>query len=55
MCYRDRQITEIAYSLGFNSASDFTRAFRRHYGMSPQDHLFLAFGKLCGYPLTQPV
>ncbi|MFS2161318.1 helix-turn-helix domain-containing protein [Pseudomonas sp. Pseusp122] len=48
--YPDRQITEIAYSLGFNSASDFTRAFRRHYGMSPQDHRFLAIGKLSGYP-----
>jgi AraC-like DNA-binding protein len=31
------QVIDIAYGLGFNSASDFTRAFRRAYGMSPQD------------------
>jgi AraC-like DNA-binding protein len=40
--YPDRQVIEIAYSLGFNSASDFTRAFRRSYGMSPQDHRLMA-------------
>jgi AraC-like DNA-binding protein len=33
---------EIAYGLGFSSASDFTRAFRRAYGMAPQD--FRALG-----------
>jgi len=31
------QVVEIAFGLGFKSASDFTRAFRRAYGMSPQD------------------
>jgi AraC-like DNA-binding protein len=31
------QVINIAYGLGFSSASDFTRAFRRAYGMSPQD------------------
>ncbi|SAL50415.1 AraC family transcriptional regulator [Caballeronia udeis] len=31
------QILDIAFGLGFKSASDFTRAFRRAYGMSPQD------------------
>lgn len=31
------QVMEIAYGLGFQSASDFTRAFRRAFGMSPQD------------------
>ena len=31
------QVTEIAYGLGFQSASDFTRAFRRAFDMSPQD------------------
>jgi AraC-like DNA-binding protein len=31
------QVTEIAYGLGFGSASDFTRAFRRAFDMSPQD------------------
>ncbi|MCP3022349.1 helix-turn-helix domain-containing protein [Cupriavidus basilensis] len=30
-------IGEIAYGAGFNSASDFTRAFRRAYGVSPRD------------------
>ncbi|EPJ84421.1 AraC family transcriptional regulator [Pseudomonas sp. CFII64] len=44
--YPNRQIIEIAYSLGFNSPSDFTRAFRRHYDMSPQDHRFVALQKL---------
>ncbi|NKJ51048.1 AraC family transcriptional regulator [Burkholderia sp. SG-MS1] len=32
-----RHVVEIAYGLGFNSASDFTRAFRRAFDMSPQD------------------
>lgn len=31
------QVMDIAYGLGFNSASDFTRAFRRAFDMSPQD------------------
>ncbi|MFL9911018.1 helix-turn-helix transcriptional regulator [Paraburkholderia sp. RL17-337-BIB-A] len=31
------QVAEIAYGLGFRSASDFTRAFRRAFDMSPQD------------------
>ncbi|MDF3831644.1 helix-turn-helix transcriptional regulator [Cupriavidus basilensis] len=30
-------VVEIAYGLGFSSGSDFTRAFRRAYGMSPSD------------------
>jgi hypothetical protein len=30
-------VIEIAYGLGFKSASDFTRAFRRAYDMAPQD------------------
>ncbi|MCA1324064.1 helix-turn-helix domain-containing protein [Herbaspirillum sp. alder98] len=30
-------VAEIAYGLGFSSASDFTRAFRRSYGMAPQE------------------
>ncbi|WP_191487616.1 helix-turn-helix domain-containing protein [Pseudomonas sp. FEN] len=40
--YPDRQVIEIAYSLGFNSASAFTRAFRRGYDLSPQDHRLMA-------------
>jgi AraC-like DNA-binding protein len=30
-------IADIAYSVGFKSASDFTRAFRRAYGFAPQE------------------
>lgn len=30
-------VMDIAYGLGFNSASDFTRAFRRAYEMAPQE------------------
>ncbi|RDJ99523.1 AraC family transcriptional regulator [Paraburkholderia lacunae] len=37
------QITEIAYGLGFQSPSDFTRAFRRAFDMSPQDMRALAW------------
>ncbi|MET3496413.1 AraC family transcriptional regulator [Variovorax boronicumulans] len=35
--YPHMMVTDIAYSVGFKSASDFTRAFRRAYGMAPQD------------------
>jgi AraC-like DNA-binding protein len=35
--YPHLMVTDIAYSVGFKSASDFTRAFRRAYGMAPQD------------------
>jgi AraC-like DNA-binding protein len=38
------QVTEIAYGLGFHSASDFTRAFRRAFDMSPQDMRARALG-----------
>lgn len=31
------QVMEVAYGLGFKSASDFTRAFRRAFDMSPHD------------------
>lgn len=37
------QITEIAYGLGFKSGSDFTRAFRRAFDISPQDMRARAF------------
>jgi AraC-like DNA-binding protein len=30
-------VMEVGYGLGFNSASDFTRAFRRVYGVAPRD------------------
>ena len=30
-------VQDIAYAHGFRSASDFTRAFRRAYGLAPQD------------------
>jgi AraC-like DNA-binding protein len=39
---RKTPIMEIAYGWAFGSPSDFTRAFRRAYGMSPQD--FRALG-----------
>jgi AraC-like DNA-binding protein len=41
--YPQLQVIDIAYGLGFKSASDFTRAFRRAYGMSPQDMRAQAF------------
>ena len=31
-------ITEIAYLLGFSDASNFTRAFRRWFGVSPREY-----------------
>ncbi len=36
----DNPITEIAYDLGYQDCSNFTRAFRRHVGVSP--HIFRA-------------
>ena len=35
--YPHLPVTEIAYGLGFNSTSDFSRAFRRAFEMSPQE------------------
>ncbi|AUT75171.1 AraC-type DNA-binding protein [Paraburkholderia hospita] len=35
--YPNKAVVEIAYGLGFNSASDFNRAFRRAFDMSPLD------------------
>lgn len=35
--YPQMSVTSIAYGLGFGSASDFTRAFRRAFQMAPQD------------------
>jgi AraC-like DNA-binding protein len=35
--YPQRPVIEVAYGWGFNSASDFNRAFRRAYDMSPGD------------------
>jgi AraC-like DNA-binding protein len=32
----DRQVQEIAYHHGFKLASDFARAFRREFGISPR-------------------
>lgn len=42
------QVTEIAYGLGFQSPSDFTRAFRRAFDMSPQDMRARAFALQLG-------
>lgn len=33
----DRQVQEVAYRHGFKLASDFTRAFRREFGVSPRE------------------
>lgn len=35
--YPHVMVTDIAYGAGFGSASDFSRAFRRTYGIAPQD------------------
>lgn len=40
--YPHATVTEIAYGVGFKSASDFTRAFRRAFDMAPQDFRALA-------------
>jgi AraC-like DNA-binding protein len=40
--YPHMAVTNIAYGVGFKSASDFTRAFRRAYGMAPQDFRAMA-------------
>lgn len=34
---RDLPVSSIAYNLGFNSLSDFSRTFKKHYGMAPTD------------------
>jgi YesN/AraC family two-component response regulator len=33
-----RQITEIAFDVGFKSLSQFNRSFRKHAGMSPREY-----------------
>jgi AraC-like DNA-binding protein len=43
--YRHLTVTEIAYGLGFTSSADFTRAFRRAYGISPRDFRELSAAK----------
>ena len=40
--YPHMMVTDVAYAVGFKSASDFTRAFRRAYGMAPQEFRALA-------------
>ena len=40
--YPHALVLEIAFGLGFKSASVFTRAFRRAYGMAPQEYRALA-------------
>ncbi|MGY3442710.1 MULTISPECIES: helix-turn-helix domain-containing protein [unclassified Bradyrhizobium] len=37
VAFNDRQVQEIAYRNGFKLASDFTRAFRREFGVSPRE------------------
>jgi AraC-like DNA-binding protein len=52
--FPQRAITEIAYGLGFKSASDFTRAFRRAYGLSPRDARVQASELQCARHLLVP-
>ena len=40
--YPNKAVVEIAYGLGFNSASDFNRAFRRAFDMSPLNYRMFA-------------
>lgn len=44
----EQPVMEVAYGLGFKSASDFTRAFRRAYEMSPLDLRALAQERMLG-------
>ena len=34
----DTRISEIMYSVGFNSHSYFTKCFREHFGLSPKEY-----------------
>jgi AraC-like DNA-binding protein len=36
LAHSDKPIAEIAFDLGYQDASNFTRAFRRQIGASPQ-------------------
>lgn len=36
--WRGRSVSEIAFAWGFNSLASFDRAFKRHYGCTPQEH-----------------
>jgi len=47
--YPHLMVTDVAYGVGFKSPSDFTRAFRRAYGMSPQE--FRASSGTSGKPV----
>lgn len=40
--FPDKHVVEIAYSLGFKSASEFNRAFRRAYDMPPLEFRYFA-------------
>lgn len=41
---RHRRVLEIALDSGFDDVSAFSRAFRRHFGLTPSDVRSLAFG-----------
>lgn len=36
--HTDLSITEIAYRTGFSTSSNFTKSFRKHYGISPKEY-----------------
>jgi AraC-like DNA-binding protein len=40
--YLNKPVVEIAYGLGFTSASDFNRAFRRAFEMSPLEFRYFS-------------
>jgi AraC-like DNA-binding protein len=39
-----KNITQVLYTVGFNSPSHFSQSFREFYGMNPSDYLKQAFG-----------
>ncbi len=54
--YPHTLVLDIAFGLGFKSASVFTRAFRRAYGMAPQEYRALGGkgGEVMSIPVLAP-
>lgn len=51
---REKSITDIAYSLGFNSSSSFNRAFRNQFGHTPGEERGSVFPEGGEIPSEQP-